>query len=261
MPWCPKCKSEYRVGFTVCADCGTELVDEEPLEKPVEEGAVWANEKMLSEKEQIAQELLEKTDRNEQELSGLADENSPILSEQSVENREMEAEDSTAGKKNEGFSYAPYQDSSERASENRSSGWILLIIGAIGIVLVILGATDILPIRMGNPYLFFGVMGAIFILFLVSGVMSIKNAKIFDKKAESENSLRSTLLNWCKENFSASEIDQVVKLEEDTEEILYFKRFNYIKEKLNRQFVNLDQGFLDKFIDDFVYEEIFEKSE
>ena len=26
MPWCPKCKNEYKDGFTVCADCGTELV-------------------------------------------------------------------------------------------------------------------------------------------------------------------------------------------------------------------------------------------
>lgn len=26
--WCPKCKIEYREGITVCADCGTELVEE-----------------------------------------------------------------------------------------------------------------------------------------------------------------------------------------------------------------------------------------
>lgn len=27
MPWCPKCKNEYREGFTVCADCGSTLVE------------------------------------------------------------------------------------------------------------------------------------------------------------------------------------------------------------------------------------------
>ena len=27
MPWCPKCKNEYREGFTVCSECGVELVD------------------------------------------------------------------------------------------------------------------------------------------------------------------------------------------------------------------------------------------
>ena len=38
MPWCPKCRNEYREGFTVCADCGVELVDvlgEEVAEKEV----------------------------------------------------------------------------------------------------------------------------------------------------------------------------------------------------------------------------------
>lgn len=28
MPWCPKCKNEYREGVTVCPDCEIELVDE-----------------------------------------------------------------------------------------------------------------------------------------------------------------------------------------------------------------------------------------
>lgn len=27
MPWCPKCISEFRSGFTVCNSCGVRLVD------------------------------------------------------------------------------------------------------------------------------------------------------------------------------------------------------------------------------------------
>lgn len=27
MPWCPKCKNEYREGFKICSDCNVELVD------------------------------------------------------------------------------------------------------------------------------------------------------------------------------------------------------------------------------------------
>ena len=45
MPWCPKCKNEYRKGIIVCADCNTPLVDElveetvkaEVFSTPVEE--------------------------------------------------------------------------------------------------------------------------------------------------------------------------------------------------------------------------------
>ncbi len=28
MPWCPKCKNEYREGITICSDCNVELVDD-----------------------------------------------------------------------------------------------------------------------------------------------------------------------------------------------------------------------------------------
>ena len=32
MPWCPKCKSEYREGFKTCGECGVALVDTLPSE-------------------------------------------------------------------------------------------------------------------------------------------------------------------------------------------------------------------------------------
>lgn len=237
MPWCPKCKSEYRDGFTVCADCGSELVDELPPEEEWQEA--------LQEEQQLEQQHIEQEQEEALETFG-EPEGSP---EESAEEPEE------AGSR----SFTPYQDSSERASENRSSGWVLLIIGGIGIVAVILGIAGVLPITLGNAYLFYGVMGAIFILFFISGLMSFQNAKLFEKKAESENSLRSTLTEWCMGNLQPEAIDSEVRTEADSEETLYFKRVHYIKDRLNHQFVNLDQSFLDSFIDDFIYDRIFKE--
>lgn len=151
-----------------------------------------------------------------------------------------------------------YQDSSDKANDNRSSAWILLILGIAGIIFVVLGVTGVVNIKLGNSYLFYGVMGAVFILFIVGGVVSMKNAKFFEKKAESENSLKNILLDWCRENLRANEIDARVGGQGLQEEILYFRRFAYIKQILNYQFVNLDQGFLDKLIDEVIYDMIFE---
>ncbi len=66
------------------------------------------------------------------------------------------------------------------------------------------------------------------------------------------------LVKWCNENFRAETIDgEIGKTEEDTEETLYFKRSEQMKKMLNHQFVNLDQAFLEHFIDEKVYEKVF----
>lgn len=247
MPWCPKCKTEYREGFTVCADCGSELVEEQPLEErkaPQNEETMGVDipgvESMEGSGKEADREWSETTDAYGAGDTGIDDNSSECTN----------AKPKKAG--------GIYRDSSERASDNRSSAWILLILGVLGLIVVVLGVTGVLPIRMGNSYLFYGVMGAVFILFVVSGVVSMKNARFFEKKAESENSLRGTLLDWCKENLDAAEIDSRVGAEDVSEEILYFRRFSYIKEKMNHQFVNLDQEFLERFIDDYIYDSVFE---
>lgn len=38
MAYCPKCKAEYRPGFTVCSDCHISLVEELPKEESKGEG-------------------------------------------------------------------------------------------------------------------------------------------------------------------------------------------------------------------------------
>lgn len=266
MPWCPKCKSEYREGFTVCADCGSELVDEEKFAHIEEEQlAAERGQRLSFHGEEIASDL--ESLRESEDFSNteeLAESDVGSKTERSSKLGEFsESEDSKAQNKmpqvRSAEPYIPYQDSMERASENRSSAWVLLIMGSVGIVVIVLGIAGVIPLRFGNPYLFYGVMAAVFLLFIVAGVVSMKNAKIFAQKAESENSLRDALVVWSRENLHAQELDDAIDIVGDeSEEALYFKRFECIKAKLNYQFVNLDQGFLEKFIDDAVYDMIYQ---
>ncbi len=150
-----------------------------------------------------------------------------------------------------------YQSSASRAEDNRASAYMFLIIGTLGIVVIVLLALGVIPLNVGNPYMFYGISSALFILFFVMGGVSMRNANIFAKKAESENSLRDTMEKWCKDNLKAEEIDRELYMQDAAEEVVYFKRYDKIKEKLNRQFMNLDQDFLDQFIDETVYDMVY----
>ena len=222
MPWCPKCKSEYREGFTVCADCGSTLVDE----------AQFNELKKAQETAALSEYRFQEAEEEEEQIS---------------DDRESSI-------------HSLYWDSSERASENRSSAWILLVMGGLGLLGSGLGIAGLLPVHFSNPYLTYGVMTAVFLLFVVAGIVSMKNAIIFERKAESENSLKDTLLEWCRASLHKDELDQQIGAEEIVgDEILYLKRFECLKIKLNHQFVNLDQGFLEKLIEDCVYDMVFEE--
>ncbi len=295
MPWCPKCKSEYREGFTVCADCGSELVDEEQFLKLEEERAAAEEAQRVALAMQHVERIAAKRGEslNVEEAKRLAAEagisvggvreavhlavggeglseaaaaeeidvpetpGSAVHEEAEVSAREEETPGTAAGMSPE-HTTSLYQDSTERANENRSSAWILMIMGSIGLIVIALGIMGVLPLHFSNPYLFYGVMAAVFLLFLVAGMVSLKNARIFEKKAESENSLRDAMLTWSRGNLHAQEVDREIGMAGDeSEEALYYKRFACIKAKLNYQFVNLDQGFLEKFIDDSVYDMVF----
>ena len=297
MPWCPRCKSEYREGFSVCADCGCQLVNGEQTKTLVsltfgEREQMEALQEFLRYNGIKDSELITDEQDGQSELQVLPaeleraaaavrvflsqeeqrgkDEGAKVQGIDTDGDTGMEADmleaqmllrEASTVRKTFFQGSSSYQDSSERADDNRSSAWILLIIGILGLVMVVLGIAEVIPLKLGNPYLFYGVMIAVFLLFLVTGIMSMRSAKFFAKKAESENSLRSTLLDWCRENLKPDEIDREVSAADTSEEVLFFSRTSYIKEKLNHQFLNLDQDFLDMFVDEQVYEMVFGQRE
>lgn len=154
-----------------------------------------------------------------------------------------------------------YESSEKKAEENRASAWVLLGVGVIGLVLILLCLTGVfrLPGFFNGSYMFFGVMGALCVLFIVMGLVSFKNARGFQKNVESENNLKDSLETWCKENLKGDEIDRYIQMRTPgmDGESLFFPRIELIKARINHQFMNLDQDFLEQFVDEVVYEMVF----
>ncbi len=274
MPICPKCKNEYREGVTTCSDCGCELIRDEAEKKvavvfgegaEIEELAGFLRyshiegvEVRLDETDNVYEIFVpEKESKHAAKLALVyKQEKAKEMFAQAYETREDEGE---KGEKSKPGKPSVYQDSATKAEENKSSAYTLLFVGVLGMIVIVLGLAGVLPIHLGgtSKYLTYGIMSALFLLFIVMGVLSMKSYRIFAKKAESENSLKNTIEKWCKENLKAETIDEGLFAEEDiTGEEKYFKRTQVMKEKIKKQFLNLDDAFLDDLVDG-IYSEIF----
>lgn len=287
MAWCPVCKNEYRPGVKVCADCGAELVDSledsnlvimaygeqehlieldgflnygglphGEIEFDDEKGTycLKVDEKHLARAKELFQLFInEKTNRVREKVEEEALANA--TPEQIEALKKMAAAEGAKRKA------APYESSEKKMEENKAAAWSLLLVGAVGIVLIVLCLTGVFPLPtfFKGAYLFFGIMAALCALFIVAGLISFKSAKSFAKEAESENSIKASLTEWCKENLRGEDIDRYILMRNPglDQDAMFFPRNELLKARINHQFMNLDQAFLDRFIDDVVYEMVF----
>lgn len=284
MAWCPVCKNEYRPGIKVCADCGATLVeelDESPMEAVLggaedqlkefneflasngikygqicfeEETGVYRLDVPKNDKEQATK--LAQVFMREQMMRMQREAIANATPEQVEQMQKAQAQAMAARKSN-----TVYQSSAKKAEENKASAWSLILVGLLGIILIVLCFAGVIPMpaNIRGSSMFFGVMGIMCVAFVGLGFMSFLHAKTFEKDVESENSLKESLETWCKENLKGDEIDRFIRMRDPSlaGESLYFPRFELIKARINHEFLNLDQAFLDRFVDDVIYDMVY----
>ena len=158
-----------------------------------------------------------------------------------------------------------YQSSASKAEDNRSSAYTLLAVGGGGFIVVMLIFCNVIPLYRNagiTKYFVCGVMGAMFVLFIVFGFVSMRDSKLLLVKAKSENSLRSEITRWCQENLNGASIDALILAEKDlaeelTQEEMYYRRTEKIRAAIEDKFMNLDEAFVDDFVDEY-YQEMYE---
>ncbi len=270
MPVCPNCKNEYVKGIAQCADCGCALVDslEDVQEKPLIFGEKPQMERLAEflaysglktvrlkkAKEDALYEVYIGSEEGEKAYRAMT----VFLREESAAAEEEEA-DKNKGQEPARQSVGVYQNSGEKSKENRSSGMALIGVGGIGLLACILFAAGALPFSVDLPsqYMTSGVMGGLFLIFIVMGVLAMRSSKKLEKEALSENILTEELKKWCLENLTKESIDAALSLEGIADGEAYFKRVSYMQEQITGKFVNLEENYLDNFIEE-LYPHIFE---
>lgn len=241
MPWCPKCKCEYREGITECADCKISLVDELP---PDSENPYLEENQM----QQMEQWVLEET-----EEPVVADAEQDVDIETKIRNARMSAATDPV---------RVYQDKKSKAEDFKSSAYTLIIVGAIGIIALVLLELGVFPFSLAAPgkYITYGVMGTMFMIFIIMGFSSFKSSKKYADEAKAEDDLTSRIKSWALENVTKESIVKQAALPEQMpDEVKYFKYFELVKNAIKAEFGDMNASYLESLCEE-LYSEIFEEN-
>ena len=273
MPFCPKCKNEYRKGFTECHECKIPLVEslDEADEMQIKPKRVF------DVNDERSYEFLDqyKEDDEEEEVSEIVSYSDLTFSEKQFQKNEEDDDDdlevvapiseqmmcqrqiAEAIRKQ-----SSYVDKKQKIEDYKSSGFVLTLVGGVGLVALVLLYLGIIPGFSGlkSNYMFMGVMLVMFIVFIIAGIVSFAQIKTIILEAEADDDLISRVNQFFDEYLTVEKLaKEVVCGKKDTEEELYFKRTEYMTRVLLQKFPEMNESLREKIIDD-KYGEMYENN-
>lgn len=154
-----------------------------------------------------------------------------------------------------------YRSNEDMAEDNHSSAVVLISVGALGLLAdIYMLIKNPLSMPMFNKYMTTGIMGSLFVLFIVMGALAMRNYKRFTEAAVKESTLSEKIHEWCVDNLTANTIEEAVDNLDDSKSpedaVIFYKRTAYMKDCIQQKFMNLDDDMLDRFVENY-YSEIF----
>lgn len=277
MPWCPKCRNEYKSGYTICADCGRELVEElgeemtvayfgteEEIDNIVEflkANSIEGVESRFNEEDNQYELWIVEKDSDSVKLAlrtyfkkilpGLVkgedfDESLNECPDDVEKGSELPVEENV------------YVKPADRAVEYKSGAATLLLVGIVGAVALVLADLGIInfPMYGAGKILINIVLGGMFLAFIVLGIISASSYKKLKVKAFDDEKAEEDIISWFEENVKKEDITALDSADE-SEEALYFNRIAYIKMQISDNFPEKDSSFVD-YIAEKLYAKTFE---
>ncbi|MBQ8956303.1 MAG: hypothetical protein IJ075_04975 [Lachnospiraceae bacterium] len=146
----------------------------------------------------------------------------------------------------------------EKARDLKSSGYALTGCGGIGLIIMVLIFTGVIPLNLSGAVGIVSklVMSILFLVFLITGIMSLKKSKIVSQDAERENDKKNEIKKWFLESFTSDDLTELIDQELE-ENDLYFERTSLIKDKICERFMDVEDALMSELTEE-IYTELFE---
>ena len=141
-------------------------------------------------------------------------------------------------------------DKKDKKEDMKSTAYTFTIVGFLGMVFLILFELDLLPFQVSTymKVMMGVVMGAMFLIFFIIGIRYFKALKQADSDADEEENTYNTVMNWFREHHPADLINDRVDMTESDEQ-LYFARYEIMSHLISEKFPDLDETFLDHMVE------------
>ncbi len=270
MPFCPKCKNEYVKGIKTCSECKCELVeslddtnndaDGKPVLFGAEEKLNIANDFLkangiktshiiyLEENEMYALMIDEKEHKSAVKMiQTFLREN---ILEEDVEETKIPL------KSDEG----EYVSAASKSEEHRSSGIILICVGIIGASVLILFWLGVFPIQLSTYGLI--LIAVLMVAMIAMGIYSLMSSKRLKNLVTEEEKVQKEIEQFMETQLTGSLVGVAVTEAygedalKESDEKLYFYRFEIMKSKIKEAFPNQKEAMLEALLEDS-YDAIF----
>lgn len=148
-----------------------------------------------------------------------------------------------------------FENSKEKYSNNMSSAITFFICGIGGFVVLALnwfGVLNLIKGKNASSIFTYVVMGLVFLIFLAIAVTTLRAALKAKANISKENETIDKIRQWIKDNISVESIEASYNGSELAEEMRYFYRSSYVKDKVNAEFPTIPADLLDSITDDFI---------
>ena len=150
-----------------------------------------------------------------------------------------------------------YVSKETKKEDMKSTAYALLSVGILGLLLLALLWAGILTVQLADymKVMLTVVMGAMFLVFVVVGIQSLRQYQTLKNQSEKEQDLENEVKKWFSDHFDTSEWDNFASDGAN----LYYERYEKMESMIRSAYPNLEETFLDHLIEG-LYVDFFEEN-
>lgn len=148
-----------------------------------------------------------------------------------------------------------YENSKEKYSNNMSSAITFFICSICGFIVLGLnwfGVLNFIKDKSASSIFTYVVMGLVFLIFLVIAITTLRAALKAKANISKENDTINNIRQWIKDNITIEAIEASYNGDKLAEEMRYFYRSSYVRDKVKDEFSSLPDDLLDNITDEFI---------